>query len=155
MSSREEVDPYGASGRRSPAPIARFIGRGIGVLVGVGIGFYGMSFYVLRCFSTCPTDPAENAISQILTLSLVGFGLVVVIAAVTLGTRWTSPGAWVITILGALMAIGGIVTVALAPSLQFAGDRTATVMFGIIDVAVGVGIVLVAAWVRRRSEQER
>lgn len=155
MSDREGLDPYDASGRPSAASIARFIGRGIGVLVGLGIGFYGMSFYVLRCFSTCPTDPAENALSHILPLSFLALAVAVITGAVTTGTRGTAAGTWIITGLGALMPVGGVMTLLLVPSLPFPGDRTGIVVFGIIEIAVGVGLILLARWVRARSAQER
>lgn len=155
MNTREELDPRGASTRPSRGWIARFIGRAIAVLVGLGIAAFGMTFYVLRCFSTCPTDPAENALSHILPLSFLALGAAVLVAAVTIGTRGTTAGTWIITGLGAVMPVGGLATLVLVPSLPFAGERTGIVIFGIIQVAVGVGLVLAAAWMRRRSEQER
>lgn len=155
MSAPEELDPYGASRRPTPLSVARFIGRAIGVLVGVGIGVYGLSFYVLRCFSTCPTDPAENALSHILPLSILALGLAVITAAVTFGTRSTIGGAWIITGLGVMLPVTGVVTLLLVPSLPFPGDRTGIVVFGILEIAAGVGLVLFGRWMRRRTETER
>lgn len=151
ISESQELDPGAGSHRSSPGSIARFIGRGISVLVGLAVAWFGVAFYILRCFSTCPSDPAENAISQILSLSLVGFGLIVSIAALTLGTKLAAAGRWLIIGIGTSIAGGGLVSVALAPSLQVAANGAETVAFGIIDTAAGIGCVLLASRVRRRS----
>lgn len=111
------------------------------MLVGSGVGLYGGMLYALRCFSTCPSDPAEDAIIRSLTLSLVAFGLGVISAAVSLGTRFVVPGSWIITVSGALMIVGGAVTIALIPALRFDGEHSIMVVFASVDVALGAGLV--------------
>ena len=148
-------DPYLTIRPPSLGSLARFIGRGIAVLVGLGIGLYGLSFYMLRCFSTCPTDPAENALSHILPLTIMTLAAAVVTAAVTTGTRAATTGSWINTGLGILLMGGGIAGLVVVPALRFSGERTGIVTFGIIAIAVGVGLVLFGKWVRGRSVRER
>lgn len=147
MTDPEQLCPYGTDRRSRRSSIA----RGIAILVGVGIGFFGVALFVLRCFSTCPSDPAENAISQILTLSLVGFGVVVIVAASTLGTRWAAAGASTVMVLGALMAIAAVVALVLAPSLRLPGDRSGAFVLALIDTAVGASVMLFGTRVRERA----
>jgi hypothetical protein len=120
------------------------------MLLGLAIGFYGAVLWGLRCFDTCPTDPAENVIIQVLTLSGVGLGLAMMIAAATLRTRVAVAGAWIITVLGALMAVGGVVSLVLMPSLQFPADRSSTITFSLIDIGVGAALVISGRRVRNR-----
>ena len=155
MSDPEVVDPYDSGGRPKRSTMFRGLARGVALLVGAVIAFYGVALYALRCFSTCPTDPAENTISQILTLSLVALGVVVVVAAASIATKLVAPATWVIAAMGILMTAGGVVALTLAPSLRFPGDRTSAVVFALVDVAVGAGIVALGSWVRRRTEQAR
>jgi uncharacterized membrane protein HdeD (DUF308 family) len=150
MTAQEQLDPYRNGGRARRWSIARAISRTIGILAGGAAGFSGFAYYILRCFDTCPSDPAEDTISQILTLSLMGLGVAVIVAAVTLGTRWTLPGTWIVTALGALMAVGGVVSLALVPSLRVPANRTDTVMLSIVDLAVGAGLILFTRWARHR-----
>lgn len=146
----QQHDAYGKRGSSWLRRIARFIARAIGILIGLGIAAFGIGFYMLRCSSSCPTDPAENVTSQILTLSLVGFGLVVVVAAVSLVTRSAVVGAWIITVVGGLMATGGVVALAMAPSLRVAADQPSTIMYALLDVIMGAACMALGRRVRRR-----
>lgn len=154
-SGSHELDPYGSDGGGSGVSIGRVLARLVGILVGLGISFFGFGFYMLRCFSNCPTDPAENTISQILTLSLFGFGVVVVIAAASLRTRFEPAGSWMVTLLGALMALGGLASLVLTPSLEVPGNRGTTIILGVIDIVAGACVVLFGIWARGQREQKR
>ena len=89
----------------------------LGVLAGLAISLYGVALYALRCFDTCPSDPAEDAVSQLLAGSLILFGLVVVIAAASAGARWSRAGLSIIAVLGSVIVVCGIAFVALGPAV--------------------------------------
>ena len=150
MTDPEQLDLYGTGRPSRPWSIVMAFVRGIAILAGLVTGFFGAVWYGLRCFDTCPTDPAENAIVQILTLSLVAFGFVVIVAAATLRTRLAVAGGWVIVVLGVVMSVGGVVVLVLAPSLQFPGDRSSTITYGVIDVAAGAALVVLGRRARNR-----
>jgi hypothetical protein len=147
MTGPEQLDLYGTRSRGWRIVIA--LARVAAVLLGLAIGFVGAVFYGLRCFDTCPSDPAEDAILQVLFLSLVAFGLIVIVAAATLGTRAAAAGTWISSFLGVLMVIGGVVALVLVPPIRFPGDRSGTVIYSLTGVAVGVAVVLFGRRLRR------
>ena len=150
MTGPERLDLYDTQRPTRPWTIVIAFVRGIAIVVGLAVGFVGTALYALRCFDACPTDTAENTIIQILTLSLVTFGLVVIVAAVSLRTRWAVVGGWIISVLGVLMTLGGVATLVQIPLLWFPGDRSSTITYGLIDVAAGAALVVLGRRARNR-----
>ena len=111
----EDLDLY----RSGPGPghgaILRGVARGAGILLGVAVSTYGAALYALRCFDTCPTDPAVDATGQLLSWSIILFGLGVVTAAASIGTRWSRTGLGIILVLGSVVALCGVASVVIPP----------------------------------------
>lgn len=134
-------------------PWVRWIGRTLGVLIGPAISAYGAGLYLWRCFDTCPADPAEDKISRLLTVSIVLVGLIVVTASACLGTRALRPGTWVVSILGAAIALVGAVTLVLVPALRAPGDDRGPLGFGLLALTVGAATALGSSRLRRRLDR--
>jgi hypothetical protein len=155
VSAPEDLDLYRGAGRTDRAAIARWVVRTIGVLVGLAVALYGVALYALRCFDTCPSDPAVDRIGQALAASLVLLGLVVVTAAASAGTRWSAAGAALVALLGALIALGGIVSLLLVPSIDAPGDHGSSATFGAAALVGGSVIAGTAIALRRRGSPPR
>lgn len=148
MKDGEDLDLYP---RRDPARIARGAARVLGILFGAAVSLYGVALYALRCFDTCPTDPAEDAVGQLLSGAVLAFGLVIAVASACVGTRWAGTGLAVVIGLGCFVAVAGGVTVALVPRIDAPGDHGSTAAFGVIALAVGGLVAAAAVALRRRA----
>lgn len=143
MSDREDLDLYKAGGP-APSSVAVWVARTLGVLAGLAVGFYGAALWLLRCFDTCPSDPAVDKTGRLLSASVILAGLVIVVAAASLGTSWKTVGARIVVVLGSLVALCGIATLALAPGIDFRSDRASTRTFGVIALAAGAAVAGIA-----------
>ena len=155
VSGRDDLDLHGreaAPGRVTPAI---WLIRVLGVLAGAVAVFYGVGFYFLRCFSTCPSDPSLDKTIQLLTVSLALFGLVVAIASASAGTRSATRAAAAVAVLGAAIAVAGLATLALAPSIDAPSDGGGTAFKGAVTLVAGVVITAVAVLRRRGATQAR
>lgn len=123
------------------------------MLVGVAVAWFGAALYVLRCFSTCPTDPAEDWTGRLLTASIVLVGLVIVLASSALGTRWSRIGLGIVLALGAAVAACGVVALILVPSIEAPGDHSSSATAAVVAIGVGGAIVAAARAARRRAHR--
>lgn len=149
MSEREDLDLYP---RRDPATIARVVARVLGILLASAISLYGLALYMLRCFDTCPTDPAQDAVGQLLSGSVVAFGIVVGVAAASVGTRWARTGLTIVSVFGVFVALAGVAAIVLVPRIEAAGDHGSTAAFGVIALVAGGLTVVAGVLLRRRAE---
>lgn len=145
MSERRDLDPYRPTGSAASSTIARRAARTLGVLSGLAVSLYGAALYALRCFDTCPSDPAENASGQLLSGAFVLFGIAVVVTATTAGTRGGRTGLTVVCVVSCLVAACGAVSLALVPAIDGPGDHGGYVLFGLVALALG-GISAGAAY---------
>lgn len=144
---RDDLDLYDSGADRSS--VGHMILRILGFLVGVGLGFVGVVLYTLRCFDTCPADPAVNAISQLLTGAMMLTGLAIVIEAMSFRTTWTPIAEGAVIVVGALIAVAGIASLALIPSVEGTGGGAGTVGFALLAVAVGAALMVNSVRERR------
>lgn len=151
MSGRDDLDLYGRGAAPERAPAARGFARVVGVVTGAVISLYGMALFVLRCFDTCPTDPSLDKAVQLVAGTVVTFGLVVVIASVSIGTRLAARGAALVCALGAAIATAGVATLALVPSIDDPGGHGGTPVAGATALLVGGAVAVTAAIARRRA----
>ena len=145
MNERKDLDPYRPTGSADPARITRGAARTVGILLGVAVSSFGVALYALRCFDTCPSDPAENAVGQLLAGAFVLFGVVVVVVAASAGTRRSRTGGGTVCALGSLVALCGIASLVLVPGIDAPGDNGGYVLFGLLALAGG-GISAGAAY---------
>ncbi|HEV2755981.1 MAG TPA: hypothetical protein VG318_09425 [Actinomycetota bacterium] len=148
---REDLDPYRPTPPADARTIGRWVARAVGILVGLAILLYGVALYALRCFDTCPSDPAQDHVYQLLTGAIILFGIVVLVAASFAGTRRARAGLSVVTGLGAAVVACGLVAVAFVPAIDAPGDHSGSTQFGMLAVLAG-GVSAGTAWAfRRRS----
>ncbi len=152
MNERDDVGR--AAPRSRSATNTRWVTRGLGVLVGLAVCLYAAALYALRCFDTCPYDPAENQISRLLPVALGVLGLVLIVAALMSATRWSNTGSWIIIAGGCVIAACGVATWALVPAIEAPGDHTDTARLGVLASLIGVAVVGGAIVLRRRSGQD-
>lgn len=133
--------------------MTRWVARGLGFVVGLGVSLYAAAVYALRCFDTCPSDAAEDLIYRLLPVALGVLGLVLAVAALTSATRWSTTGSWIIIAGGCVIAACGIASWALVPAIDAPGNHTATARLGVVASVVGIAVVGGAIVLRRRPEQ--
>ena len=157
MSGRDDLDLYGSAASPSRGGgVVRGLTRVFGVLVGAAISLYGVALYALRCFDTCPSDPSVDKNIQLLSVSLVLFGLVVVIAAASAWTRWAAGAAVIVACLGSVIAVAGAVALALVPSIdQPHGDRGSAGLAAAVALLVGAGVTAAALFRRKKPFRPR
>lgn len=114
VAGRDDRDLYGAAPHRS---VGRTVARILGVLVGAGLSLYGVALFALRCFDTCPADPAVDKSTQLLSGALVLFGVVVVVVSAASGTVCSAGAAVFAVVLGVAIALAGLVSLVLVTSL--------------------------------------
>ncbi len=151
MNHGEDLDPYRPTPSVDGTTIARRVARTLGALAGLAVSLSGVALYALRCFDTCPSDPAEDKVGQLLTGSLILFGLVVVVAAASAGTRWSRTGWSIIAVLGLAIGVCGIASVALVPAIDTPGANSSYTTYGIVGIVVGAGGAGAALVLRRRG----
>ena len=137
MDGREDLDLYRPAHRPDARTIARWAARTVGILLGLAIAAYGAVLYMLRCFDTCPDDPAQDNAGKLLLAAIVLFGLAVVAASACTGARWARSGLPVVKVLGALIVLCGVAAVAIVPSIEAPGDHSGSTIAGIVAVVVG------------------
>ena len=145
----EDLDLYRSGPRRGYGAILRGVARGVGILLGLAVSVYGAALYALRCFDTCPTDPAVDATGQLLTWSIILLGFGLVTAAASVGTRWSRIGLGIISVLGSAVALCGVASVVIAPSIKAAGDYSSTTTLSYVAAVTG-GVAAGAAHLLRR-----
>jgi hypothetical protein len=148
----DDLDVYRPARRADPGRIARGVARAAGILAGLAACLYGIALYALRCFDTCPSDPAQDAVGQLLSGSLVVFGLAVVAVAASVGTRAARSGLAIAAVFGCLVGVFGVVSIALVPAIDAPGDHASSTVFGALALAAGAVTAAVAAVLRRRGQ---
>lgn len=149
MKDRDDLDLHRAAKRADLAMFARGAGRVLGILFGLAVSLYGGALYMLRCFDTCPTDPAEDAVARLLPASLVAFGIAVAVAAACVATRAARAGLGIVAGLGCLTAVFGVAAAATVPRITAPGDHGSAAVFGVVALVVG-GVMAAAALAARR-----
>lgn len=124
--------------------------RAIGILIGTAVALYGIALYALRCFDTCPSDPAEDASLQLLSGAVILFGVALVVFSATFATRRSRAASRILTTLGTVIAGAGVVSLLLVPYLDTPGDRTGWVLMSVAALIVGAGIAMGSIIGRRR-----
>ncbi|HEX2294321.1 MAG TPA: hypothetical protein VHN37_03340 [Actinomycetota bacterium] len=116
MGGRDDLDLYG----RGAAPdrgVGRAMARIVGLLVGAAVSLFGVALFLLRCFDTCPADPAVNTSGQLLSGAVVLFGVVVAVSSLAAGTAGATGVALFAGAAGVLIAVAGVVSFALVQSV--------------------------------------
>ena len=135
-----DLDPYDSGGH--PPSLVGGILRILVVLVGLAIAAYGLGLWVLRCFDTCPSDPSLDKVLMLLSAALSLTGLVVVIQAVSFRTRWADVVSGALVFVGGLIALLGIASLVLLPSVDELGSSRPSVVWPLAALLVGVAIAI-------------
>lgn len=155
MGERRDLDLYGSGATPGRTPVTAWIVRIAGLLVGAAITFYGLALYALRCFDTCPEDPAVDTATLLMATAIVLFGLVVAIASASGRTRWAVGGATVVAALGFAIAAVGIASLAQVPRIDDpGGQRSDVTLAGAAATAVGTGVATAAIFRRRKGPRQ-
>lgn len=143
----DDLDLYGSGdGRRVVSGLLRTLG----VLLGAAIAACGVGLFMLRCFDYCPEDPSVDKALILLSAALVLVGAAVGVEAISVRTQAEAGASVVVAGLGCLVALAGIVSLALVPSIdeRFGGNEMAA--FAALAVVVGGAIAVLRRPGRRR-----
>lgn len=152
MGERRDLDLYGSGATPGRTPVTAWIVRIAGLLVGAAITLYGVALYALRCFDTCPEDPAVNTATVLMSAAIVLFGPAVAIASASVRTRWAVGGATVVAALGFAIAAVGIASLAQVPRIDDpGGQRSDVTLAGAAETVAGAGVTAAALLRRKRG----